>query len=445
MRASERHQHPEAESEEAPYRLGARGSGLRRSTFLLWSCGFRVLIAGLGLLVLCLPLCAQTKQSGSKAVDYESELPPDARHLKLGGAAPDFSLRGVDGKVYSLADFKAAPVLMVIFLSDHCPASHAAETRLLPLYAELKTRGLAVVAISPNDPQAMAIGELGYTKYGDGYEEMQRYAREQGFEFPYLYDGDTQKTAKTYGCLCTPHVFIFDRERKLRYMGRFDDSRFAETNTVHSTDARNAIEALLAGRAVPVEVTRPFGCSTKWTENRAELIRINEKMYGAPVVLETINATDVAALARNGTPKLRLINVWATWCAPCVKEFPSIVALSHRFANRDFEVVTLSVDDPKDEARVKRFLADQHASVPNRVQRSLKAEGRRTNHYLFTGASVDALMQALDPAAPGPVPYTVLVAPGGKILYRQSGALAAAELQAKVVEYLGPYYTAPKE
>jgi peroxiredoxin len=381
------------------------------------------------------PLFAQ-----KKSVDLESELPPDARHLKIGDAAPDFSLKGVDGRIYTLADFKDARVLMVVFLSDHCPYSHAAETRLLPLVAETKPRGLAVAAICPNNPEAMAIGELGYTKYGDSYEDMKLYAKEQGFTFPYLYDGDKQTTAKAYGCLCTPHVFLFDRNRKLRYMGRFDDSRFAETNTVHANDTRNAVEELLAGKPVTTEVTKPFGCSTKWIENKSELIRIDEKMYGGPVVLESIEAATVAALARNNTKKLRLINVWATWCAPCVKEFPGLVSISHRFANRDFEVITLSVDDPKDEAKVKQFLEKQHATVPNRVQRSLKVEGRQTNNYLFTGANVDVLMQALDPAAPGPVPYTVVIAPEGKIIYRRAGEVNFAELQAKILDQLGPYY-----
>src|SRR5580658_7206813 len=118
------------------------------------------------LIFVCAPLFAQ------KGVDLESELPPDAHHLKIGDAAPDFSLKGVDGKTCTLADFKDAPVLMVVFLSDHCPYSHAAESRLLPLVAEMKPRGLGVVAISPNNPDSMAIGELGYTKYGDSYEEM---------------------------------------------------------------------------------------------------------------------------------------------------------------------------------------------------------------------------------------------------------------------------------
>jgi peroxiredoxin len=376
-----------------------------------------------------------------KGVDLMSEMPPDVHYLKIGDSAPDFSLKGVDGKTYTLADFKDYPVLMVVFLSDHCPYSHAAESRMLPLIAKLRSRGLGVVAIMPNNPDSMAIGELGYTKYSDSYDDMKRYAKDHGFTFPYLYDGDKQTTPKAYGCLCTPEVYLFDRDRKLQYIGRFDDSRFADTNTVHSSDAANALEAMLDGKPVPVAVTKPFGCSTKWIENKVKLIAVDEKMYGGPVVLQNIDAAGIASLARNPTEKLRLINVWATWCVPCVEEFPNIVAASHRFANRDFEVITISVDDPKDTAKVKQFLQKEHATIPNRVQRSVNAEGRETNNYLFAGASTDALMQSLDPNAPGPVPYTVLIAPGGKIIYRCANEVDADKLVATIVDRLGPYYT----
>src|SRR3954454_23012317 len=124
------------------------------------------------LLTAAAPSFGQGKQSGSKGEDLEKGLPPDAHRLKIGDAAPDFSLKGVDGKTYTLADFKDAPLLMVAFLSNHCPYSHAAETRLLPMAAEMKPRGLAVVAINPNHPDAVRIDELGYSKYNDSYEEM---------------------------------------------------------------------------------------------------------------------------------------------------------------------------------------------------------------------------------------------------------------------------------
>src|SRR5947209_1476112 len=105
-------------------------------------------------------LCAAKKQP---KVDLESEMPPDAHKLHIGDSAPDFSLKGVDGKTYTLADFKNAPLLMVAFLSNHCPYSHAAETRLLPLYNEMKDKGLALVAINPNSPEGVGIFELGYS------------------------------------------------------------------------------------------------------------------------------------------------------------------------------------------------------------------------------------------------------------------------------------------
>ena len=378
---------------------------------------------------------------GAKAVDLESELPPDAHHLKIGDAAPDFSLKGVDGKTYSLADFKDAKLLLVAFLSNHCPYSHASETRLLPLVSEMRNRGLAVVAINPNSPEAVGIGELGYSKYNDTFDEMKLYAKERGFTFPYLYDGDTQSTAKAYGCLCTPHVFLFDQDRRLRYVGRVDDSRFADPGTVTSPDLRNAVVAMLDGKPVPVPVTKPFGCSTKWKEHEDQVIQIDQQWAAAPVSLDTIDAAGVAALAKNPTNKLRLINVWATWCVPCVHEFPSLVSISRRLANRDFELITISLDDPKDQAKVKQFLEQQHVAIPNRVQRLLRAEGRPTNNYLFTGASADALMQSLDPAAPGPIPFTVVVSPGGKIIYSRAGEVNSAELLAKLVDTLGPYYT----
>jgi len=367
-------------------------------------------------------------------------LPADAHELKIGEAAPDFLLRGVDGKTCSLADFKDARVLMVVFLSNHCPYSHAAETRLLPFVAEMKGRGLAVVAINPNHPDAVRVDELGYSKYSDSYEEMKIYAKEKGFTFPYLYDGETQATAKAYGCLCTPHVFLFDSDRKLRYKGRFDNSRFADPKTVTTRDTQNAVEAMLAGKPVPAEVTTPMGCSTKWLSKLDENSRIDQQWNRAPVVVETIDMNGIKALAHNDTKKLRLFNVWATWCTPCVREFPGLVSLTRRLGSREFELITISVDDPKDQNKVRIFLEQQHAAVPGPLQKTLAAEGRKTNNYLFTGADTEALLKELDPSAPGPVPHTVLVAPGGKILYRQTGQLDVLALQNKVVEELGPYY-----
>ena len=384
----------------------------------------------------------QTKAKSDGKSALERGLPPDVQKLALGDTAPDFKLLGIDGKTYSLADFpaKTSPVLMVIFLSNHCPYSHAAETRLLPFVREYASKGLAVVAINPNSPDSVRVDELGYSKYNDSYEEMKLYARDQGFTFPYLYDGDTQVVAKAYGCLATPHVFLFDRERKLRYVGRVDDSRFEDASTVKSHDTRNAVIELLAGKPVTVAQTPPMGCSTKWNSKRGDVAKADEKWKAEPVDLATIDAAGVAELAKNTSGRLRLVNVWATWCAPCVEEFPELVAFSRRFSTRDFELVTISLDDPKQAAQAKRFLEKQHAVPSARLKQLMKAEGRATNNFIYTEASADALVQALDPAWPGPLPHTVLIAPGGKILYRHNGRIDATDLLNRLIDALGAYY-----
>src|SRR5207253_4258236 len=130
----------------------------------------------------------------------------------------------VDGKSYSLKNFATARILAVIFTCNHCPTAQAYEDRIIRLHADYKDRGVALVAISPNDPRAVRLDELGYTDLSDSFEEMKLRAKEKKFPFPFLYDGDTQKTALAYGALATPHVFIFDQARMLRYVGRFDDS-----------------------------------------------------------------------------------------------------------------------------------------------------------------------------------------------------------------------------
>src|SRR6516165_988041 len=184
----------------------------------------------------------------------------DVEPLAIGSAAPELNLPGVDGKTYKLADFARAKVLVVIFTCNHCPTAQAYEERIARLAADYRDKGLALVAVSPNDPLAVRLDELGYTDIGDSFDDMKLHAKRRGFTFPYLYDGETQRVSTAYGVLATPQVFVFDKERILRYNGRIDD---AEIGKPKSDDARNAIEDVLAGRAVRTSTTKVFGCSTK--------------------------------------------------------------------------------------------------------------------------------------------------------------------------------------
>ena len=135
---------------------------------------------------------------------------------------------------------------MVVFTCNHCPTAQAYEDRLIRLTADYKDKGVALVAIMPNDPTSINLDELGYTDMGDSFEEMKLRAKEKNFNFPYLYDGETEKASLAYGPIATPHVFIFDKNRILRYSGRIDDME-KPTKPPTVMDARAAIDELLAG------------------------------------------------------------------------------------------------------------------------------------------------------------------------------------------------------
>jgi peroxiredoxin len=351
-----------------------------------------------------------------------SAAPPGFNDLGIGDAAPDFKLPGVDGRTYTLRDFADARVLVVVFTCNHCPTANAYADRIRKLHADYKAKGVALVAISPNDPLAVRLDELGYTDVGDSFEDMKVRAKEKPFPFPYLYDGETQKTSLAYGVLATPHVFVFDRDRKLRYNGRVDD---AEVKPPTSHDARNAIEAVLAGKPVPVEKTRVFGCSTKWSDKRADAKRALEQWDKEPVKLDEIDDAGVAKLAKNDTKKLLVINVWATWCAPCVAELPEFVTMNRMYRRRDFQLVTLCLDDPEKKDAALKVLQDKKVAAAN---------------YLVRTKDRDKFADALDKEWPGPVPYTLVVAPGGKVLHRKAGGVEPLEVRRAVVGFLGRTY-----
>jgi peroxiredoxin len=386
-------------------------------------------------LFLALQLLATSRVSAAA-----KDLPSGFTNLEIGDAAPAFSLPGVDGKTYSLEDFKRPKVLMVLFTGTHCPVSHGVEKRLQALVDDMEGRDFGIVAINPNHASGLRPDELGYTAYLETFEDSRRYARDLGWKFPFLYDGDQQVAARAYGCLATPHVFIFDRERKLRYNGRFDDSRYADPTTVTHHDARDAIEALLADKPVPVEKTRPFGCSTKWKERSAHVAAEAVKWNAIPATIEEIDAEGAKRLRKNGSEKLRLINVWATWCAPCVQEFPDLTATAQRFSRREFELITISLDEPGDKAKAEAFLGKHRAVLSDQLRKSVKAEGRSTNNYLYVGANVDALAEALDPQWSGALPFSVLIDQRGKVLYRVAGKVDPDAVISKVLETISPYY-----
>lgn len=343
--------------------------------------------------------------------------------LKIGDKAPDFKLPATDGKTYSLKDFAQSDILVMIFTCNHCPTAQAYEDRIIKFTSDYKDRGVRVIAISPNDPKAVRLDELGYSDLNDSMEEMIIRVKDKSYNFTYLYDGDTQEMSKAYGPAATPHVFIFDKERKLRYKGRFDDREKIGAATQH--DVINAVEALLTNKKVPVEVTKTFGCSVKWAGKQDFVAKSDEQWAAMPVDLNLISVEDIKSLIRNETDKFRLINVWATWCGPCVAEFPYFVQMNRMYRNRDFEFISISADNPDKKDKVHNFLKKTQAANQN---------------YLLNDPDKYKLIEAIDKNWQGALPYTLFIAPGGKILYNKQGEINPQEMKKMIVEYLGRYY-----
>ena len=349
---------------------------------------------------------------------------PEIKTLDIGAKAPNFRLPGVDGKMHRLAEFDKAKVLVVVFTCNHCPTAQAYEERIKKLAADYKDKGVALVAISPNDPKAVRLDELGYTDMSDSLDEMKVRAKDKGYNFPYLYDGDKQEVSQAYGPVSTPHVFIFDSERKLRYAGRVDDNE-KQPDKVTSADARNAVEALLAGKPVPVEKTKTVGCSIKWSDKRDSVKQAFTKWAKEPISLGTVDLEGVKTLLKNDGSKLRLINIWASWCGPCRSEFPDLVEIYRMYRGRDFEMIGISVDGSDTKGNVPAFLEKNQASYPNRV---------------YSGTDLQVLINTVDPKWEGAIPYTLIVKPGGEVLYRHLGTIEPLEVKKVIVEYLGRTY-----
>ncbi len=174
---------------------------------------------------------------------------------KIGDIAEDFSLKNVDGKMVSMANYPDAKGFIIIFTCNHCPYSIAYEDRIIALDNEFRPKGYPVIAINPNDPEV---------EPRDSYEKMQERAAEKKFPFPYLFD-EGQKVYPKYGATRTPHVYVVAREKgtlRVKYIGAIDDNS-NNPDKVRQPFVKDAVNALIAGKKVPVAETKAIGCTIK--------------------------------------------------------------------------------------------------------------------------------------------------------------------------------------
>jgi peroxiredoxin len=176
-----------------------------------------------------------------------------SKGMAVGTPAPAFSLPGVDGATWSLDSFSGAELLLVVFTCNHCPYAIASEDRLTEIQRDYADKGLRMVAISPNDADNYP---------ADSFDEMKTRAADKAFPFPYL-DDESQEVARSYDAVCTPDLFLFDRERQLVYNGRIDDN-WQDVAQVTRPDLRAVLDAAVEGGTVDFEHVPSMGCSIKW-------------------------------------------------------------------------------------------------------------------------------------------------------------------------------------
>ena len=310
-------------------------------------------------------------------------------------------------------------MLAIVFTCNHCPTAQLYEGRIKKLADDYRGKGVTLVAIEPNDATAIRLDELGYTDVSDSLDEMKTRAEYRHFDFPYLYDGETQSVSNAYGPVATPHVFLFDHDRILRYQGRIDNSQ--RESLVKTQDARNAIDAMLADKPVAVDHTGVFGCSTKWKSKQSDRLRELQKIEAEPVTVESAGAEELKRLRSNPTDKVVVVNFWATWCGPCVAEFPDLETTYRMFRKRDFDLVTVATNLPDERAGVLKALQREHASSRN---------------LQFASDDTYAMQAAFDTKWNSGVPFTMVLAPGGKVIYQKEGELDILELRRIVLANL---------
>lgn len=354
------------------------------------------------------------------------ELPEQSvQTLEIGASMPDFRLPDLEGNWVSSDEFAEAEVLVILFTCNHCPTAQAYEDRIIEYVEDYRDRGVQVVGVMPNSVLGLLLEECGYSDLNDSFPEMKIRAQHKGYNFPYLYDGDDHRMSVKFGPSTTPQVFVFDADRRLQYVGRMDAHE--RPGTGQAEDLRNATEALLAGETPELQQTRAFGCSVKWAWKLDWTRKVNADWAAKPVTLDDLDMTSMQELLANDSDSLRLINFWATWCAPCVIEYPDFVDTHRMYSGRDFEFISVSMDRPDQRGKVLKFLDEANSAVRN---------------FIFTGADKFAFMEAVSADWNGALPFTLLVEPGGEVVWSCQGPVDFLELRRTIVEHelIGRYY-----
>jgi peroxiredoxin len=356
-------------------------------------------------------------QGGPRRNALEVQATAEHPLMKIGTEAPDFRLPGTDGKMHSMDEYRKGKLLVVFFESVHCPVSQNYEDRMIALYNKYHPMGIDFVAINPNNPSAVMMSELNYTDLGDSPAEMKIRVKQRNIPWNYLYDGETQAITQKYGAIATPHVFIFDKDRKLQYQGRIDDNQNEDLVKIH--DAADAIDELLAGQPVANPNRPAFGCSTKWLEKSVGWQKEQDKISAQPVNLTQASLDDLKSIRANAGPKVAVIHFWNSSDKSLASDFKDLETTWYWYANRPFTYTTVNTDPAANTDKILAYLKSQRAYNTN-VQ--------------MNPADLKEAQAVFESTWAPKEEFTVVIAPGGKIVYSEKGPVNVQNIRHAVLQ-----------
>jgi len=320
----------------------------------------------------------------------------------IGQPAPDFALKDTSGKAHALKDYRGQ-IVIVGFIATQCPISNAYNERMRAIAEEYKARKVAFLGINSNSTEPV--------------KEIREHAAQNNLRFTILKD-DGNKVADIYGAERTPEMYVIDEKGVLRYHGRIDNSQ--ELPRVNRKDLREALNEMLAGKAVGVTEAKAFGCAIKRGNEAA-----SSASGSAPAATASEEAkvmllkpADFVKLKESGKGSVVVMNFWATWCGPCVAEFPEFIKLDEKYRSKGVKIIGLSADDPPD--------------LKPKVVPFLKEQGAKFDNYVFDMDDPQKMIDAVNKEWSGALPITLVFDRQGKLAYQRYGIIDRDQLVAAI-------------
>ena len=333
---------------------------------------------------------------------------------------PEFELLGTNGLTYRSEDLKAKKIVCLVMLSNHCKISQRFEYLINEISEKMKQNDSILIAISPNNENAIIPDELAYSEVGDSYEEMKIRSINNRYTFPYLYDGEKQVVAKQLGSKSTPHGYLFDRKRKLVFSGKIGD--YNKPTDIKESDLFKKYLDCLNDEDPKITHTKVHGTSIKFTEDIFMADRIKKRYANETVTLRYIDEKTLKFFIEHLKGSPTIFHIWSSSVNGFRQNLIELSSIYKIFRKRGFRLLTICVDPDKTETEIKTQLERAQLSAVN---------------LCLKGSEVGSLMKFVPIESKSTVPFTILFGNEGNHLYSTVGGIDTLRCKKLIVNELG--------